>query len=104
MLGSHFPNLVSYLQFAFNTRCFPFAATLSAEEARLWSVVAANSLDFNAWTALIDETEKNAEVMLVCRLSFKSFLTLWLWSCNCMYRGANLQFLQQLVNYAIFNL
>ncbi|OEL33725.1 Pre-mRNA-processing factor 39 [Dichanthelium oligosanthes] len=36
-------------------------AVLSAEEARLWSVVTANSLDFNAWTTLIDETEKNAE-------------------------------------------
>ena len=40
-----------------------YAAVLSAEEARLWTVVTANSLDFNAWTALIEETEKNAEVM-----------------------------------------
>ncbi|KAK3150830.1 hypothetical protein QOZ80_3AG0238360 [Eleusine coracana subsp. coracana] len=36
-------------------------AVLSAEEARLWSVVTANCLDFNAWTALIDETERNSE-------------------------------------------
>lgn len=36
---------------------------LSAEEARLWGVVTTNSLDFNAWTALIDETERNAEVI-----------------------------------------
>lgn len=42
---------------------FRYAAVLSAEEARLWSVVTANCLDFNAWTTLIEETEKNAEVM-----------------------------------------
>ncbi|KAJ9543270.1 hypothetical protein OSB04_022977 [Centaurea solstitialis] len=36
-------------------------ATLSPEEERLWSIVNANSLDFNAWTALIEETEKTAE-------------------------------------------
>ncbi|GLT41307.1 hypothetical protein SLA2020_153820 [Shorea laevis] len=35
--------------------------TLSGEEERLWSIVRANSLDFNAWTALIEETEKAAE-------------------------------------------
>lgn len=35
---------------------------MSAEEDRLWSIVRANSLDFNAWTALIEETEKIAEV------------------------------------------
>ena len=28
------------------------------EEDRLWSIVRANSLEFNAWTALIQETEK----------------------------------------------
>lgn len=37
-------------------------AALSAEEERLWSIVRANSLDFDAWTALIEETEKAAEV------------------------------------------
>lgn len=36
--------------------------TMSAEEDRLWSIVRTNSLDFNAWTALIEETEKIAEV------------------------------------------
>ncbi|KAA8543419.1 hypothetical protein F0562_021086 [Nyssa sinensis] len=36
-------------------------SALSAEEDRLWSIVRANSLDFNAWTALIEETEKMAE-------------------------------------------
>jgi pre-mRNA-processing factor 39 len=56
------PNLVPYLLFALNVP-LSYAAVLSAEEARLWSVVTANSLDFNAWTALIEETEKNAEVM-----------------------------------------
>lgn len=35
---------------------------LSAEEERLWSIVRANSLEFNAWTALIEETEKMAVV------------------------------------------
>ncbi|KAI3957800.1 hypothetical protein MKX01_024912 [Papaver californicum] len=30
-------------------------------EERLWSIVKSNSLDFNAWTALIEETEKVAE-------------------------------------------
>ncbi|XP_057964062.1 pre-mRNA-processing factor 39-1 isoform X2 [Malania oleifera] len=37
------------------------APPMSAEEDRLWSIVRANSLDFNAWTALIEETEKMAE-------------------------------------------
>jgi len=35
---------------------------MSAEEDRLWNIVKANSLDFDAWTALIDETEKVAGV------------------------------------------
>ncbi|KAL3647698.1 hypothetical protein CASFOL_008666 [Castilleja foliolosa] len=34
---------------------------LSAEEERIWSIVMTNSSDFDAWTALIDETEKMAE-------------------------------------------
>ncbi|KAL8530185.1 hypothetical protein ACS0TY_007302 [Phlomoides rotata] len=34
---------------------------LSAEEERLWSIVTTNSLDFDAWTALIDETERMSE-------------------------------------------
>lgn len=33
---------------------------MSAEEERLWNIVRANSLDFNAWTALVEETEKVA--------------------------------------------
>ncbi|KAG1361886.1 pre-mRNA-processing factor 39 [Cocos nucifera] len=33
----------------------------TAEEERLWNMVRANCLDFNSWTALIDETEKVAE-------------------------------------------
>ena len=40
---------------------------LSAEEERLWKVVRADSLDFNAWTSLIEETEKVAEV---CKMDF----------------------------------
>eukprot|EP00262_Sarcandra_glabra_P008153 TRINITY_DN213_c0_g1_i7.p1 TRINITY_DN213_c0_g1~~TRINITY_DN213_c0_g1_i7.p1 ORF type:complete len:441 (+),score=89.28 TRINITY_DN213_c0_g1_i7:149-1324(+) len=35
--------------------------SISSEEDRLWSIVRANCLDFNAWTALIQETEKVAE-------------------------------------------
>ena len=35
---------------------------MSGEEDRFWSIVRANSLDFNAWTTLIEETEKVAEV------------------------------------------
>jgi hypothetical protein len=42
---------------------------LSAEEARLWNIVTANCLDFNAWTALIDETERNFEVRFVLVLA-----------------------------------
>lgn len=36
----------------------------SPEEDRLWNMVRANPLDFNAWTALIEETEKISEVFL----------------------------------------
>lgn len=41
---------------------FSVVPAMSAEEDRLWNIVRANSLDFNAWTALIEETEKVAEV------------------------------------------
>lgn len=40
-------------------------AALNAEEERLWSIVTTNSLDFDAWTALIDETERASEVCLL---------------------------------------
>lgn len=40
---------------------FEDGAVLSAEEERLWSIVKANSLDFNAWTSLIEETEKASQ-------------------------------------------
>ncbi|CAA7015367.1 unnamed protein product [Microthlaspi erraticum] len=36
-------------------------STLSPEEERLWTIVRANSLEFNAWTALIEETERIAQ-------------------------------------------
>ncbi|KAL8160710.1 hypothetical protein V2J09_002247 [Rumex salicifolius] len=36
-------------------------SVLSAEEERLWSIVRTNSVDFNAWTSLIEETERTAE-------------------------------------------
>ena len=44
--------------------CFFVFLAMSTEEERLWNIVKANSLDFNAWTALIEETEKVAEVCL----------------------------------------
>ncbi|KAI3915646.1 hypothetical protein MKX01_015471 [Papaver californicum] len=37
------------------------ADSVFTAEERLWSIVKSNSLDFNAWTALIEETEKVAE-------------------------------------------
>ncbi|GMH30903.1 hypothetical protein Nepgr_032746 [Nepenthes gracilis] len=40
---------------------FADGVVLSAEEERLWSIVRTNSFDFNAWTSLIEETEKTAE-------------------------------------------
>ncbi|KAJ1416655.1 Tetratricopeptide-like helical domain superfamily [Sesbania bispinosa] len=50
-------------------------ATLSAEEDRLWNIVRANSLDFTAWTALIEETEKVAEDnILKIRRVYDAFL------------------------------
>ncbi|THF99737.1 hypothetical protein TEA_001139 [Camellia sinensis var. sinensis] len=48
---------------------------LSADEERLWSIVRANSLDFNTWTALIDESEKVAEEnILKIRKVYDAFL------------------------------
>ncbi|KAL9285082.1 hypothetical protein ACSQ67_024612 [Phaseolus vulgaris] len=50
-------------------------AALSAEEDRLWNIVRANSLDFSAWTSLIEETEKVAEDnILKIRRVYDSFL------------------------------
>ncbi|KAL5219139.1 hypothetical protein ABZP36_019823 [Zizania latifolia] len=50
-------------------------AILSAEEARLWNAVTANCLDFNAWIALIDETERIAESnILKIRKVYDTFL------------------------------
>ncbi|KAK1428435.1 hypothetical protein QVD17_17269 [Tagetes erecta] len=51
------------------------SAALSPEEERLWSIVNANSLEFNAWTALIEETEKTAEAnILKIRKVYDAFL------------------------------
>ncbi|AQK45178.1 hypothetical protein ZEAMMB73_Zm00001d025971 [Zea mays] len=38
-------------------------AVLSVEEARLWSVDTVNCLDFDVWTTIVEETDKNVEVM-----------------------------------------
>ncbi|KAJ7977177.1 Pre-mRNA-processing factor 39 [Quillaja saponaria] len=52
-----------------------FMISMSAEEERLWNIVRANSVDFNAWTALIEETEKVAEDnILKIRKVYDSFL------------------------------
>jgi pre-mRNA-processing factor 39 len=40
---------------------FVDSSVISSEEDRLWNIVRANSMDFNAWTTLIEETEKVAE-------------------------------------------
>ncbi len=34
------------------------SAVPTTEEDRLWAIVKENAADFNAWTALIQETEK----------------------------------------------
>ncbi|EOX94326.1 Tetratricopeptide repeat (TPR)-like superfamily protein, putative isoform 1 [Theobroma cacao] len=48
---------------------------MSGEEERLWSIVRANSLDFNAWTTLVEETEKVAENnILKIRKVYDAFL------------------------------
>ncbi|XP_062079656.1 pre-mRNA-processing factor 39-1 isoform X2 [Humulus lupulus] len=48
---------------------------MSTEEERLWNIVKANSLDFNAWTALIEETEKVTENnILKIRKVYDAFL------------------------------
>ncbi|CAA0823930.1 Tetratricopeptide repeat (TPR)-like superfamily protein [Striga hermonthica] len=48
---------------------------LSTEEERLWSIVTTNSLDFDAWTALIEETERMSEGnILKIRKVYDTFL------------------------------
>ncbi|XP_057472523.1 pre-mRNA-processing factor 39-1-like isoform X4 [Actinidia eriantha] len=50
-------------------------SALSAEEERLWSILRANSGDFNVWTALIEETEKMSEGnILKIRKVYDAFL------------------------------
>ncbi|KAL4588018.1 hypothetical protein LXL04_000896 [Taraxacum kok-saghyz] len=50
-------------------------AALSPEEERLWSIVNTNSLDFTAWTSLIEETEKTSENnILKIRKVYDTFL------------------------------
>ncbi|VFQ86274.1 unnamed protein product [Cuscuta campestris] len=50
-------------------------SALSPEEERLWNIVRANSLDFGAWTALIEETEKIPEGnILKIRKVYDAFL------------------------------
>ncbi|XP_015901156.2 pre-mRNA-processing factor 39-1 isoform X3 [Ziziphus jujuba] len=50
-------------------------SAMSAEEERLWNIVRTNSLDFNSWTALIEETEKVAENnILKIRKVYDAFL------------------------------
>ncbi|XP_041006892.1 pre-mRNA-processing factor 39-like isoform X4 [Juglans microcarpa x Juglans regia] len=52
-----------------------FVPAVSAEEDRLWNIVRANALDFNAWTSLIEETEKVAqENILKIRKAYDAFV------------------------------
>lgn len=52
-----------------------FEEVYSAEEERLWNAIRVNCLDFNAWTALIEETEKVAETnILKIRKVYDAFL------------------------------
>ncbi|PSR89773.1 Pre-mRNA-processing factor like, partial [Actinidia chinensis var. chinensis] len=48
-------------------------SVLSTEEERLWKVVRADSLDFNAWTSLIEETEKVDNILKI-RKVYDAFL------------------------------
>lgn len=49
--------------------------SVSTEEDRLWGIIRADCLDFNAWTALIQETEKVAEDnLLKIRKVYDAFL------------------------------
>ncbi|XP_057483814.1 pre-mRNA-processing factor 39-1-like isoform X3 [Actinidia eriantha] len=48
-------------------------SVLSAEEERFWKVVKADSLDFNAWTSLIEETEKVDNILKI-RKVYDAFL------------------------------
>uniref|UniRef100_A0A6N2N4C3 Uncharacterized protein n=1 Tax=Salix viminalis TaxID=40686 RepID=A0A6N2N4C3_SALVM len=61
--------LVCFLSCLLNV--YVLVKIMSAEEDRLWSIVKANSLDFDAWIALLDETEK------------------WLGNLSACYSGAN---------------
>ncbi|KAH9729132.1 tetratricopeptide repeat (TPR)-like superfamily protein [Citrus sinensis] len=48
---------------------------MSGEEDRLWNIVKANSSDFSAWTALLEETEKLAQDNIVkIRRVYDAFL------------------------------
>ncbi|PIA36235.1 hypothetical protein AQUCO_03400267v1 [Aquilegia coerulea] len=54
---------------------FDAAPAITTEEERLWSIVKANALDFNSWTALIEETERVAEDnILKIRKIYDAFL------------------------------
>ncbi|KAF5181953.1 Pre-mrna-processing factor [Thalictrum thalictroides] len=54
---------------------FEAAPAIITEEERLWSIVKANALDFNSWTALIEETERVAEDnILKIRKIYDAFL------------------------------
>ncbi|XP_020394061.1 uncharacterized protein [Zea mays] len=41
----------------------PEPSYVEAEEARLWSVATMNCLEFDAWTTVVEEMDKNAEVI-----------------------------------------
>ncbi|AQK99942.1 hypothetical protein ZEAMMB73_Zm00001d012608 [Zea mays] len=70
-----FWNITGNLEVRFGSIIFtPFAYSIlardvlfhleQAEKARLWSVATMNCLDFDAWTTVVEETDKNAELKL----------------------------------------
>lgn len=46
---------------AVNVQQYVDGFAMFIEEEKLWNIAKAHSLDFNAWTALIEETEKVAD-------------------------------------------
>ncbi|KAJ8899470.1 hypothetical protein K2173_018444 [Erythroxylum novogranatense] len=68
-------NAGNTLDGAASEKQFVDGSALSTEEERLWSIVKANSLDFDTWTALIEETEKVAgDKILRIRKIYDAFL------------------------------
>ncbi len=68
----------------------PFCSS-TIEEDRLWAIVKENAADFNAWTALIQETEK----LLSSPCPVKPFLTI------CIYVGLSVHYIENWGKFAM---